>query len=541
MSVVEYSHKDNKRKLLRLSCGDVLELCSKEYRNPLVLEGVVGTADQPIIIQPGKNRGATFTSGWPKKKARKWANRAADRRQRGGYYPSVGQLGDQAMLVLRNCQFVIIRGIDFKNCWSTAIYLDDCQNIVLHDLEFRGGTIAVGANGIDTRDLVIQHCCWRQDTSKKHKMWNIVPWPRIHGASDNSAAPDVDIDGDYRHWDGDFFRAWNVTGNIIIRDNYISDAFNGIHFFNSHDRLAPGVVASQLKFNGGRQASANVLIERNQFTRIRDNVFEPEDHAWNWVIRYNHIRDCYRPFSFEFERAGWIYVYGNNASFNSRPSTDMSDDDEAKYPSSEWRQTPSLFKPKGPQQNEGPIYVLNNSWYMATGKGLLPKFVLGGLVHANNLAEFKKPKKGRIFGKDGMKPSPRPWSIEQEQIAEAARFTRRWEQYRIKMFSDTANDKFFPEAYRQVGYPIGSEAINAKPEFTNPTASPPNFKPKSREGLGNSIDITIVLPDASSEVFAGGHDRGACPDSDSLSGLDKMMRFLPADDWLPDLPPARKH
>ncbi|MEM7461582.1 MAG: hypothetical protein AAF362_02770 [Pseudomonadota bacterium] len=541
MSVVKYSCKDNKKKLLRLSCGDVLELCSDEYQNPLVLTGLVGTSDQPITIRPKKNEQATFTSGWKDDEARIWANKAADQRQRSGYYPSVGHLGDQAMLVLRNCQFVIIRGIDFKNCWPTAIYLDNCQNIVLHDLKFTGGTIAIGANGIDTRDLIVQHCCWRQDTSKKNKMWNSIPWPRIHGASNNSDAPDVDIYGDYRYWDGDFFRAWNVTGNVIIRDNHVSDAFNGIHFFNSHDRLAPGVVASQLQFNGGRQASANVLIERNSFTRIRDNIFEPEYHAWNWVIRYNHMRDCYRPFSFEFERAGWIYVYGNTASFKSSPSTKMSTEDKEKYPSSEWRKSPSLFKPNGPQLNEGPIYVLNNSWYMATGKGLLPKFVLGRLVHANNLAEFEHPEKGMLFGKDGMKAISMPWSEEYEKTAEASRFTRRWREYKIEIFSDTANDSNFPEVYRQVGYPIGSETINKYPGFTDPAACPPDFTPKSGEALGKSNNVTIELPDATSEVFEGGHDRGACHGDDSLSGLDDMMRFLPTDDWLPDLPTARKH
>ena len=57
----------------------------------------------------------------------------------------------------------------------------------------------------------------------------------------------------------------------------ISDAFNAIHFFNRIDQLAPGVdPEGALQYNGGRRASANVLIENNTFTRIRDNAIEPE-------------------------------------------------------------------------------------------------------------------------------------------------------------------------------------------------------------------------------------------------------------------------
>ena len=150
----------------------------------------------------------------------------------------------------------------------------------------------------------------RQDVSSDHRMWNSIPWKAIHGSRDNSGEK-VDPDNDFRAWDGDFFRAWDVAGNIIIRDNRISDAFNAIHFFNRIDELAPGVDPKGLKYNGGRRASANILIENNTFTRIRDNAIEPEDYAWNWVVRHNVFADCYRPFSLELQRAGWFYIYGN--------------------------------------------------------------------------------------------------------------------------------------------------------------------------------------------------------------------------------------
>ncbi|MGO7557720.1 right-handed parallel beta-helix repeat-containing protein, partial [Rhizobium johnstonii] len=77
----------------------------------------------------------------------------------------------------------------------------------------------------------------------------------------------VDAKKDARAFDGDFFRAWTIAGYVIIRNNIIVDAFNGVHFFNQ--------AAESIKDTFCR----NVLIEKNWFVRIRDNAIEPEDFA----------------------------------------------------------------------------------------------------------------------------------------------------------------------------------------------------------------------------------------------------------------------
>ncbi|MFW8646327.1 hypothetical protein ACOJBO_46300 [Rhizobium beringeri] len=109
----------------------------------------------------------------------------------------------------------------------------------------------------------------------------------------------VSIENDARAYDGDFFRAWNIAGYVVIKNNIIADAFNGIHFFN---QVAESIVES---------CSRNVLIEGNWFIRIRDNAIEPEHFAWNWTVRHNVIVDCYVPFSLQMARSGYFYIYGN--------------------------------------------------------------------------------------------------------------------------------------------------------------------------------------------------------------------------------------
>ncbi len=89
------------------------------------------------------------------------------------------------------------------------------------------------------------------------------------------------------------------------------------------------------------------------------------------MIRHNSIVDCYRPFSFEFERVGWFYIYGNTAAFVNKPSTELSTDEEKLF-EGELRSSVSLFKPKGKHANEGPIHVMFNSWFFNAGKGVFP-------------------------------------------------------------------------------------------------------------------------------------------------------------------------
>ena len=498
-----------------LRAGDTIILAAGQYKQPLVIDGAIGTKDNPIIIRSESkvdNLKAILCGTLSEDDARRWLNDEAAQREKAGFYPAIGYMGEQAFLTLRNCQYIVIEGMNFESCWPTAIYIDRSQNILINDIDFKSGTFAIGANGIETRDIVVQHCKWQQDTSLNHKMWDVVPWSRIHGAKNNGNTYGVNILDDYRHWDGDFFRGWNVGGNIIIRNNKITDAFNAIHFFNSHDKLAPGEKASAFRFNGGRQSTSNILIENNTFIRIRDNVFEPEDHAWNWVIRHNHLYDCYRPFSLEFMRAGFIYIYGNRGAFINKATTNASSYDQDIF-AGELRQKPSLFKPKGKQENEGRLYVFNNSWYMKVGKGIYPKFGLGKFISSNNAMQFSDPDRALIFGKNGDKQTKKPIKLEAELEAEKGRFTRRWQPTRgsdlpvfdIVIDGEMGNDKNFPEKYKRVGYKLGIRNTSENPNFKSPESlTNPDFFPQNTNALNAAIPLKLELPNDEEPIFFGG-------------------------------------
>lgn len=534
MAVIPTSEGDLADKLRRATAGDVIQLVPGEYNKPIFVSGIRGTSSNPIIIETKPNKrkkNAVFSSDVTTAEFRLIANGVADKRQNSGYYPSVGQIADEAMLTLENCQYVIIRNMAFHGCWPGAIYMDDCQHIVIDTIDFKEGTIAIGANGLDTRNILVQNCDWVQDISSKHDMWNKIPWGRIHGASNNENNISVDIKGDYRHWDGDFFRGWDVAGNITLRGNTISDAFNGIHFFNRIDKLPGDENAAKLQFNGGRRSTTNILIEHNSFTRVRDNCVEPEYYAWNWVVRHNRFLDCFRPFSFELDRAGWFYVYGNTGAFVRDPSSIIPAKD-AKYAK---RQTMSLFKLGGAQRNEGRFYVFNNSWYYKRGKGLFPKFRFAGLEHFNNAVHHEKPENGRTFGKASLKPSAIPFDPDSEFINEQKRFTRRWDEFEIRFDGDVINDNYFPHAYKVLGYSLGNASKDGDPKFKNFDAEDVadlDFTLKARSpATGKSISWVLDLPNAQPIVIPANFNVGAAQKTGVYAALDSKFNFLTEEDW----------
>ena len=521
MRVLRAKPSNIAKRCQRLRAGDLLILERGTYDRPVIVTGIAGTPQKPIVIEAEK--GAVFTSRLTLKKYTARANHIALRRQAAGNYPSVGQTADEAALAFIHCKHVIVEGLQFRRCWPTAVYLDECQHIRLDGLKIREGTIAIGANGMTTRDVTVCHCDWRQDLSDEHRMWNTVPWRAIHGSRNNSGTG-VDPDEDYRAWDGDFFRAWDVTGNIVIRDNTISDAFNGIHFFNRIDELAPGVDARALRYNGGRRASANVLIENNTFTRIRDNVIEPEDYAWNWVIRHNVFADCYRPFSLELNRAGWFYIYGNYGWMNNSPSLGEPGLERTKA---------SHFKLGGLQNNEGNIHVFFNSWHYKRGKGIFPKGALRNLRHCNNAIGFGDPCRAQMFGRTAALPQDgRHGSSTYATDDLSQHFTRQWDalHFNITFDGDIAHDADFPEQFRKKGYALGPASRAGAPGFAAPEDEKPDLSlERDAPARAASIVFSIELPDGAIHEIEEGWNVGAYQTAGSYDALDCLFAFLPED------------
>lgn len=454
--------------LAKIQVSRRLQLPTGTLRDPIVLTGLRGTAERPVIIEgviTEERQGLACLSApllgdeirhEPDKDAdralfltrisscateddfKQTALELARRREAGGHYPTIAEAADQAMLKLIDCQHVVIRDLHFDGCWPTAIYLDECEFITMDCLRFDGGTYSIAANGTNTHDLLIQNC----RHSQNEEIWKNVEWKQIHGATNTRYEP---TEGDSRHLDGDFFRAWNIFGNVTIRNNWIGDCFNAIHFFarsnarhnssmfhpptDTDSAFEPGGITSSMK----TLASCNILIENNVFYHVRDNCIEPEDFGWNWVVRYNRFDACYIPFSLGVQQAGWFYIYGNTGVLTASPGNEDHEN----------RATRLMKLPKK-QNFGGPIYMFHNSWILR--KKHFGKFILRHLRHENNAIQFKGSqldglpgnlKAGGLFGVERTGFGVPPKSTDRE---ERRNFTRRWGDLDIQCQGDVSND-----------------------------------------------------------------------------------------------------
>ncbi len=460
--------------LRRAKAGDVISFESSWFRDPLVLSGKSGSAEKPLVL---RGPDATIGPGIPFEDFRETGNRLAKVQEAAGQFPGLYYLADNAALIVRNCQWVIIEDLEFEGCWPTAIYLDNCQNVIIRRVAFKGGTFAIGATGINTRHLLIEDCSWIQDMSGKGDedlfsilregrphpgpprfettLWYKTLWTQVHGSvKDNN--PPIDIKHDARAFDGDFFRAWTIAGYVVIRRNVIIDAFNAVHFFN------------EASFDTVESHSKNVLIENNWFVRIRDNAVEAEDFAWNWTVRHNFFVDCYVPFSVEMARSGHFYIYGNLGWNGHRPGPP--DDDHSNG---------QLFKFPETHQASGPHYVFNNTWWTTMSTAKKKRF--SDFHHYNNVIAMRSldgsplQDPPNVFGSAWQTPDIPDLGPADLVKSEEKRFTKRWEELVISFDGDCIEHANFPAAYREAGYPLGdrshsSPVVFNKLEFGLPIA-----------------------------------------------------------------------
>lgn len=507
------------KKIRKLRTGEKLKLRKGRYDRPVVISGVTATQENPLVIRGSKRvfpdsescrRSRTvFTSGVDFTTYNSVANRLSRVHEDGGRFPGNYYVADEAVLTLRDCQWVVLEDLTFEDCWPTAIYLENCQNITIRDIHFRGGTFAIGATGSDTRHLLIEGCDWIQDPGchadreirylrskgrlpepedlSKCPLWRTTAWHKIHGSYDAVKKRRVDIDGDARAWDGDFFRAWTIAGYVILRNNCIFDAFNGIHLFNQASKdVQPGL-------------SRHVLIENNWFVRIRDNAVEPEDHALDWTVRHNHFADCYAPFSLSAERSGYFYIYGNVGWNRSVPGP--GDDD---------RSNGRLFKFRKKHKAIGPTYVVHNSWSLRAS--VFKKHRIACFLHMNNIIAFndtgsdtsKHPK--RVFGKNWQTVLPAGRTADDIIASEAKHFTKEWFRLRIRFDGDMIGNDLLPDIARTAGYPLGPATVCKTPEFVSDDFGVPEGLKLVEPEAAQTFEI--LLPNGESHAVNDNTDPG---------------------------------
>ncbi len=304
MSTIRVTPADANARLAQVAAGDEVVLTAGDYREPLRLSDKAGAPGRPIVLRG--EPGALLTMSVTAEDFRIEANWRAKAVQDDGKYPGLWPWIMDGRLILEHCQHIKLDGLHFEKSWPTHIAIANSQDIEITQCDFTDATFAIGA--IATQHITISHCCWLQDRVA-HRIWTTIPWSRIHGAPPDD--PRVEVEHDWRLFDGDFFRGDGIKGGVTVDHCRIGQAFNAVHLFN--DR-------------GDLDLSRDVEVRNCTFFEIRDNVLEAETVARNWWFHHNRIFNAHKWFSFECTRSSHFYLFGNLAWFDSVQGPAQGDD-----------------------------------------------------------------------------------------------------------------------------------------------------------------------------------------------------------------------
>ncbi|MFQ6007160.1 MAG: hypothetical protein ACE5OQ_16850, partial [Woeseia sp.] len=289
---------------------------------------------------------------------------------------------------IENQEFIEIEHLRIQNCWLMAVFAIDSKYITLRDTTIIGSRNAFHAFGDKSHHFLLEGNHWTQDSSATRRMWREICWSAVKGyvteGQRHEACPlEGENVGDYSHFNGALFGSWNIIGSVVVRNNYIENAFNGIR-----------MVAPRGKQYRGKR-NLNVEIYGNRFSYIRDNPVEPEATATNWWIHHNEIFNAHSWFSFDAVWGGEWYIFGNVGWFDERPYFGCHNNPSCESCRADpdcnlaWSGKVLKYGTDGPYP-VNPVYVFNNSWYLRS------PIAAGGttrqLHHWNNAIEFCKPK-----------------------------------------------------------------------------------------------------------------------------------------------------
>jgi len=272
---------------------------------------------------------------------------------RGRWQPEYIDFNGFAIFKVESSQNISFSNFQIRNSWPNGISLSDSNTVNVDQVRIRGGTNGIYARGEQTHHINIRNSQWSQDTN----MWNQRSWQHVHHGTEN-------------YLNGAFFQARDIRGDVRIENNRVADAFNGIRIKASRGRC-PSPNPCNL--------NRNVVIDNNEFTRIADNVVEPETYAANWNVTNNRITDAHGAFSFDGVHGENFRMSGNTVNIESKPRTHIPEQVYA-----------SLVPEERDPHNGGCIFKLK-------GVGQIQNF----LVENNSFAEnFTPPgQRGKKFNK----------------------------------------------------------------------------------------------------------------------------------------------
>lgn len=469
-------YKKEERKALRFQeaidkakPGDTIELLPGVYEDTVVIDGIEA-AGKPITI-----RGSSRTT--------------LDGRRNPVRPPGIPNADRYAFFKIQNSSGIVIENMTIQNAWPTAIYIENSQHIVVRQLNLNGATYGIVARGAATEHLLVERCSWIQD----ERIWQDVNWYDIH----EEPMPRKELDGD-------FFRAFEITGHVVIRYNFIAQAFNGVHFFACPPKL------NKIKKTDGmsdeawkkaqlaeierakdavKQFSRNVWIYRNTFIFIRDNAVEAEYAATNWWVFENRIYNCHKWFAFERSVGGYIYIFANRGWFDRLPG-----------PPGDCHTGGAVFKATKAKKRsheilrlpDHPVYVFHNSWYLRSA--YIKKGALKHFHHFNNAIEYARVAyhpPGVVQPDRKMIGVGRPDPQCDGPADPQEPFTTEWERLDITFDNDVCLHPDYPDTLRDQGYPV--RGLGLSPQF--PDARYGYFDLSETSpclGRGKSFEIKLI-------------------------------------------------
>ena len=313
--------------------GQTVRLLSGVYTDPVEISNKDGSFDRPIVVR-GES-GVTFDGR--RNLVRPTDDEQVDRRS-------------YAFIKILDSRGIILDNFTIQNVWPTAVYIGDSSEIVLRHLNLHGGTYAIYARGERTRRIVAERCAWTGDTT----LWDGVVWKDVH-------MPPFPR----RELDGDFFRSFDIPGEVVIRRNMIQHVFNGVHMF-----ATPGMSTVNRDIWS--------VLPRTRSPSSATTSSSRSSCARNWWIFGNLIYNAHKWITYERSRAAATGTYFANVGwFDRQPG-----------PPGDANNGGAVFKETEEPFPTEPTYVFHNTWYLRSTyvkKGGMP-----GLVHFNNAIVYAR-------------------------------------------------------------------------------------------------------------------------------------------------------
>jgi hypothetical protein len=251
--------------------GDTIYLLAGKYREKINFDHKKGIPEKPIYLygHPSAGDQKVLIDGGAKVPAMELNNN---------------------WIEFKNAAWIEIGNLSFRDGWTDPIRIDNSSYLSFKHCDFYGGRKVILGTGIETHHILVENCKWNQGGER---LWTIEKdslgvdaWLSMHH----------ELMG---YYNGSLVDSRASGGSFVIRNNFITNAYNGI------------------RFTSKKGYDANVEIYNNVLVNIRDNDFEPEHYAYNMHIYHNRSRNIHKSLSVDDVAGGYIYYYGNTVTMDS--------------------------------------------------------------------------------------------------------------------------------------------------------------------------------------------------------------------------------